>query len=829
MDGMIGMYFGDDLVYAEILSLIDRHVHFAGAGGGSHHPTSGYSPTSSLSPSSSSSSASSSSPSSSSSSGVELLDVSSRLSDSDAHYQSDDHSGPSSMDCEGDPTAWDNDGGGGGGDLHAGGLDDHLRTKRRKKAAEGGGGGGAHLASPPHGKGGGSSSSPSARALSPGGTSRDAAAAFRGGAASPPRSAGPGGGGKVPLSPRRVHLSGPGGGGGSGGGGTPGSGGANGSSAMSGSFSPSSSSARTIGGRGAPAAHESVGIIPRFYVKGRDGEPGQYMRPTSALAGRGVEPMSTETAIHAAATSTTATTSALRDPDAALPSHIKEYWSVGKASPSSAATSEGINVLSFVPLTKDVCGFPSFFNTPLFRRILLLYGGDGSGVDENNSGNAMDGGGGGGGAKANSPSGAAHHLTENSVVTLEMFTKFYNREILPYDSTERFFRLIKAPTASHIMRDDFLPSVEELLSFHPGLSFLSDHLEFQEKYAITVITRIFYVVDKLHTGRISLRSCRRSPILLESFNLVDVQEDINKVTNFFSYEHFYVLYCRFWELDTDRDYSISRQDLMKYGEHSLSHLIVDRIFEAGPRPFGNGISLGLNNSGGGGGAAGHAPNPRDHMAYEDFIYFMLSEEDKSNELAVRYWFACLDVDGDGILSSQDMKRFYAVQMHRMQCLGHEVVQFEDMLCQMYDMIKPSDAARNKGGLVVPDFLQGPCERVSGSLFDALFNLNKYLMFEQRDPFLERQKRDDEFQNDWDRYASVDYNRLAMEEEERETDSQQMMELEWNNNHMNGGNQHGNGNMRSLSHLVGSINDDDDDEDDDDDDDHMMMRTSDLSN
>ena len=31
-----------------------------------------------------------------------------------------------------------------------------------------------------------------------------------------------------------------------------------------------------------------------------------------------------------------------------------------------------------------------------------------------------------------------------------------------------------------------------------------------------------------------------------------------KIMDYFSYKHFYVLYCRFWELDTDHDGVISR-------------------------------------------------------------------------------------------------------------------------------------------------------------------------------------------------------------------------------------------------------------------------------
>jgi serine/threonine-protein phosphatase 2A regulatory subunit B'' len=137
------------------------------------------------------------------------------------------------------------------------------------------------------------------------------------------------------------------------------------------------------------------------------------------------------------------------------------------------------------------------------------------------------------------------------------------------------------------------------------LEFLSNHAEFQEKYAVTVITRIFYSVNKCHSGCITSRQIRRSD-LLEAFQLVDEEEDINKVTRYFSYEHFYVLYCRFWELDHDRDYRITREDLLKYGDHSLSHMIVDRIFDAAPRPFEQ------------------EKVNREFLSYEDFIYFMLS-------------------------------------------------------------------------------------------------------------------------------------------------------------------------------------------------------------
>lgn len=282
-----------------------------------------------------------------------------------------------------------------------------------------------------------------------------------------------------------------------------------------------------------------------------------------------------------------------------------------------------------------------------------------------------------------------------------------------------------------------------------------------------MITRIFYTVNRCHSGRITARQVRRSD-LVSAFRQVDEEEDINKVTRYFSYEHFYVLYCRFWELDHDRDYKITKEDLMKYGDQCLSHMIVDRIFEAAPRPFGlpqlDEIQEGSSSKG--------SKKPKDYLTYEDFIFFMLSEEDKANEISVRYWFTCIDVDGDGKLNNMEMRSFYALQQHRMQQMGGEQIPFEDMLCQMIDMIKP----KNENFIVVEDFLQEECVAVSGALFDALFNLNKYMQFESRDPFQERQKREDEFETDWDRFACMDYNRLAMEEEARE--DQDAMEIDW---------------------------------------------------
>lgn len=162
--------------------------------------------------------------------------------------------------------------------------------------------------------------------------------------------------------------------------------------------------------------------------------------------------------------------------------------------------------------------------------------------------------------------------------------------------------------------------------------------------ALCVVVRIYYHVDKNSSGRITLRDIRKSN-LVSAFNAVDEEEDINKVNCYFSYEHFYVLYCKFWELDTDHDFRLNRDDLMRYGGHALTRAIVDKIFEYGARPFGRIQSL--------------TWDEKNELSYEDFICtyrylysnvfindgidFMLSEEDKGNAISLRYWFDLIGI------------------------------------------------------------------------------------------------------------------------------------------------------------------------------------------
>lgn len=325
----------------------------------------------------------------------------------------------------------------------------------------------------------------------------------------------------------------------------------------------------------------------------------------------------------------------------------------------------------------------------------------------------------------------------------EQFQKFYDKDCAGKSKDERLFRVLLEPNADrdYLIPVDFKPLLRALLVCHQGLAFLHATPEFQHRYSETVIERIYFGCTRRHNGRLTLSDIKRSR-LLETLMVVDEEEDINRERKYFSYEHFYVLYCRFWELDTNHDLQIDREDLMRYGGHSLTFRIVDRIFGGHARPLDG------------------AENPG-FMSYTDFIWFCLSEEDKTSETAIDYWFRCVDLDGDGLITMYDMEFFYQEQLHRMECFGHEPVAIRDILCQLLDMIKP-----NAKPPVIRRRDLKKC-KLSGNFFNILFNLNKFFQLEARDPLQIRQEHATPELTDWDRFAAIEYLRLSAEEEGEE--------------------------------------------------------------
>ncbi|EPY43344.1 protein phosphatase 2 (formerly 2A), regulatory subunit B'' [Angomonas deanei] len=325
-------------------------------------------------------------------------------------------------------------------------------------------------------------------------------------------------------------------------------------------------------------------------------------------------------------------------------------------------------------------------------------------------------------------------------LTAAQITRFFKEVYSTLIPSRRLFELIRGNSKQdYISIEDLKVMAKHLVSSHPGLEFLQQP-EFQEYYCRTVAIRIMYNLERQQCRRIYWRDFDRSD-LPEVMMDLDTK-DVNQVLEYFSYEHFYVLYCKFWELDTDRDLLVDYSDLCNYGQGSIVPSVIKRVVDGYGRPLTSGESGRLD--------------------FEDFVYFCLSEEDKNSDPAIYYWFRVLDVDSDGILSGYELAEFYKENQVRfsefIDSPDNEIA-YEDTMCQMLDMLGFERVQHRRFGVTLGDLRACP---TPANFFNMIFNASKFLLFEHRDPFSEHQQKLRIEKTDWDRFARAEYDRMAAE-------------------------------------------------------------------
>ncbi|XP_023193145.1 serine/threonine-protein phosphatase 2A regulatory subunit B'' subunit beta isoform X1 [Xiphophorus maculatus] len=309
-----------------------------------------------------------------------------------------------------------------------------------------------------------------------------------------------------------------------------------------------------------------------------------------------------------------------------------------------------------------------------------------------------------------------------------------------HDDASKFVHLLAKPGCNYLEQDDFIPFLQDVVNSHAGLAFLKEAPDFHSRYITTVIQRIFYNVNRSWTGKITFSELKKSNFL-QNVALLEQEEDVNQLTEYFSYEHFYVIYCKFWELDSDHDLYIDQKDLVRHNDQAISQKLIERIFSGtvtrDRRVYKEG-----------------------RLSYADFVWFLISEEDKKTDTSIEYWFRCMDLDGDGVLSMYELEYFYDDQCQKLEAMAIEPLPFEDCLCQMLDLVKPEVEDK----ITLRDLKR--C-KLAHIFFDTFFNIEKYLNHEQRDPFsvIRETETDGQEVSDWEKYAAEEYDILVAEEAE----------------------------------------------------------------
>lgn len=302
-----------------------------------------------------------------------------------------------------------------------------------------------------------------------------------------------------------------------------------------------------------------------------------------------------------------------------------------------------------------------------------------------------------------------------------------------HDDAARFERLLGGPGGGGFGPDDLAALVEDVADSHPGLSSLREAESARKDYIVTVTQRVFYSVNRSWSGRISRAELRRSQFLEAVARLEAEPEPGLAPPSFFSLPHARVIAARFRALDADGDGEIDRRDLARHGDGALSSRVIDRIFS---------------------GAVTRARPPPGTMGLADFVWFLLSEEDKTTPTSAEYWFRCLDLGGAGAVSAAELGFFYEAQARNMAARGAEPPAFADLARQAFDLVRP----RCPGRVTLGDLKR--CG-LAAEFLDAFVNADKFLERERREPA--RGPDADPALSDWDRFAAAEYDFLLAEE------------------------------------------------------------------
>ena len=334
-------------------------------------------------------------------------------------------------------------------------------------------------------------------------------------------------------------------------------------------------------------------------------------------------------------------------------------------------------------------------------------------------------------------------IEEKGFITKEQLMKYHILNFEGCSENKKYFNFIKSPNRDYIVKDDFKPILQTLMKENSSLIFLKEYPTYQQKYIETVIARIFYMNDSNDDGKITFNDFEKSDL----FEIIQkiYNSDVNKIRQYFSYEHFYVIYTTFYENSTyevkDELY-IPKEVFCTYA-YNLGMRTVNRIFDEIPRKF--------------------VSEEKYMMSYEDIIYYMISEEDKTSPTSIKYWFKVIDLNNEGFITKKEMEYFYEEQIEKLKNNKKEVMKFKDVFNKIKSLVPPK--MENKWYL--QNFLDNP--KNSSIVFNMLLNMNK-INNKEKDSLIIKDIENGKDYSDWDIFAYKEFKRKIDEDnDENEND------------------------------------------------------------
>ncbi|KAG7266311.1 hypothetical protein CRUP_015155 [Coryphaenoides rupestris] len=275
----------------------------------------------------------------------------------------------------------------------------------------------------------------------------------------------------------------------------------------------------------------------------------------------------------------------------------------------------------------------------------------------------------------------------------ELFTKYYSEWRVggnndsPYKSIPRFYYRV------------WLHQTRIGLSLYDvaGQGYLRESLDGLEKsfysfYVCTAVRKFFFFLDPLRTGKIKIQDILACSFWMTCWNCVPEELIPRRVreSNWFS--------CTvspnastYLNLDKDHNGMLSKEELSRYGTATLTSVFLDRVYQECLTYDGE-------------------------MDYKTYLDFVLALENRKEPAALQYIFKLLDMENQGYLNAIQEQ----IKIH-----GQEVVSFQDVKDEIFDMVKPKDPYK----ITLQDLVNS-CQ--GDTVTSILIDLNGFWTYENRE-------------------------------------------------------------------------------------------------